>query len=167
LEGTPAYRIAEDLNKPVWVVSDDGSFKSLLGRGFLRSDDTFLDRLKRTMKIFNSARHDEAQSEKSMDLIASFPIQTSRGMLSRKRFGELLRKEKNALPSAGQPRGTRGKPLNQRFEFLDEARALCIEQWPAPDRDAPLNKWTFLVRKGGQWKIERITYSAENDLAPR
>lgn len=160
LEGTPAYRIAEDLNKPVWIVTPEGGFNSLLGRGFLKADDTPLDRLKRTMKIFNSAWADEGQAEKSRDLIAAFPLPTSRGMITRRRFAEFLRKERNALLS-------RGRPLNQRFELLDELHALCLEQWPAPDRDAPLNKWTFLARKGEQWKIERIACGTKDDPAPR
>lgn len=188
LEGTPAFRMAEDLNKPVWIVADNGSFNSLLGRGFLKAEDTLLDRLTRTMKIFNSAWADEGQAEKSRDLIAAFPIATSRGMISRQGFVKFLRKEKSALSPGGRPpvalgasqvsrwpqREARGKraahgavPLNQRFELLDESHALCIEQWPAPDRDAPLNKWTFFVRKGDQWKIERLLRGKAGDLAPR
>ncbi len=53
LTGNPAYRIAEALSRPVWMVSDRGNIQRLLERAFERKDDPQADPVKRVVERFN------------------------------------------------------------------------------------------------------------------
>jgi uncharacterized Fe-S cluster-containing radical SAM superfamily protein len=53
LTGDPAYRIAEELKRPVWVVSDRGDIQRLLERAFERKDDPPAAPVKRFVERFN------------------------------------------------------------------------------------------------------------------
>ncbi|MBI2440281.1 MAG: radical SAM protein [Lentisphaerae bacterium] len=55
LQKVPAYRIAEELNRPCWVVGNDGSAHSLLTRGFGRDRGDQMPELKRLLANFNAA----------------------------------------------------------------------------------------------------------------
>ena len=192
LQRTPAYRISDELNKSVWIVSEIGTFNSLLSRGFVVGSSSLDKRLVETMRLFNLAWQDEAHLEKSLDLIDTFdgakprflnrgkkrrsvstlsiprasdrgaewvdsyPIKTNEGYLSRESYRDMLLREKQRLPDDC-------KPLMQRFEVLDGSQALCMEKWPTKDVSITFNKWTFLIKRGSQWKIEYVTYGKEDD----
>jgi hypothetical protein len=156
LQKTPAYRISDELNKSVWIVSEVGTFNSLLSRGFVVGSSSLDKRLRETMKLFNLAWQDETHLEKSLDLIDSYPIKTNEGYLSRESYRDMLLREKQRLPDDC-------KPLMQRFEVLDGSQALCMEKWPTKDVSITFNKWTFLIKRGSQWKIEYVTYGKEDD----
>lgn len=158
LSGRPAYQIAEQLAKCAWVVGGAGSFNSLLGRGFLKTADSRLDQVKRTMKIFNSAWAPGADPGKSLECVRSFPLRTSAGSLSRARYRRLILQERLRRPA-------RREPIGQRFEFLDNDHALCLETWPTRDAAVTSNKWVFLVKNGKDWKIERTMDASADALA--
>jgi len=58
LTGDPAYRIAEELKKPVWVVSDRGDIQRLLDRAFVRKDDPLAAPVKQVVQRFNLSPED-------------------------------------------------------------------------------------------------------------
>jgi len=101
------------------------------------------------MKLFNAARQDPLQVEKSLDMVSAYPLRVGEDDVSR----EGLRA--SILGAAGLHGGLR-RPLNQRFEVLDETQALCLENWPTEDEARQISRWTFLVKRSGEWKIERI-----------
>jgi hypothetical protein len=101
------------------------------------------------MKSFNRARLEEAPLEASLDLIASFPIETSEGPLDRAALKEALR--------AGRKITGGVFPSAQRIEMLDSDHALCIETWPVKDSAGHINRWTRLVRRESSWLIESIS----------
>jgi hypothetical protein len=149
LEGIPAYRIPEELGLPVWLVDAHGGIDPLLNTRLVTrrgSDQAFLGEL---MERFNRARLEEAELEAGLDLIASFPIETSHGTMARAAWREAIR--------AGRKRTQGVFPLSQRFEMLDADHALCLETWPAKDSPGQINRWTRLVRQESKWLIESIS----------
>jgi hypothetical protein len=100
------------------------------------------------MKRFNLARLEEAQLEAGLDLIASFPIETSEGPLDRAALRQAI--------CAGRKLKTSVFPSTQQFEMLDSEHAICIETWPVKDSAHQLNRWTRLVRRESGWLIESI-----------
>jgi len=149
LRRTPALRISEELKRPVWVVdAQTGGFQSLLDVSMVRSDETGLKALIETMNVLNRSGEGEASREKVLDLIDAYPVETPWGKLDRADLRERIGREKSDAPG-------RGTLLHRRFERLDEAHALCIETWATPDQDTR-PRWTFLVRRGKDWKIERL-----------
>jgi len=53
------------------------------------------------------------------------------------------------------------RPFNQRIEILDDTRALCLENWPTEDEERWVSRWTFLVKKEGGWRIDRVMTGSE------
>lgn len=149
LRRTPALRISEELKRPVWLVdASSGGFETLLDASMVRSGDAGLKALIETMELFNRMGEAEAELEKALDLIDGYPVVTPWGDLSRASFREKIIQEKVNPP--GQY-----TLLYRRFERLDGARALCIETWATAGQDTS-TRWTFLIRRGKEWKIERL-----------
>lgn len=149
LEGTPAYRIPEELRRPVWLVDSHGGIDPLLSTRLVTRRSSTHAPLGEAMERFNRARFDDADLEAGLDLIVSFPIETSQGAMDRTALREALR--------AGQKLTEGVFPSTQRFETLDSDHALCIESWPAKDSPGQINRWTRLVRQGSKWLIESIS----------
>ena len=98
---------------------------------------------------FNRARSGEEEIEAGLDLVASFPIETSGGVLDRAALREAIR--------SGREHTDGVLPSMQRFEILDADHALCIETWPVKNSARRLNRWTRLVRRESRWFIESIS----------
>jgi Radical SAM superfamily/Protein of unknown function (DUF512) len=149
LEGMPAYRIPEELGRPVWVVDPHGVIDPLLSTRLVTRRGPVFPPLHEVMERFNRARIEDTQLEGGLDLIASLPIQISQGTMERAALREEIRTDRKRTQG--------GFPLSQRFEMLDADHALCIETWPAKDSPGQINRWTHLVRKGSEWVIESIS----------
>jgi uncharacterized Fe-S cluster-containing radical SAM superfamily protein len=150
LEGIPAYRIPEELGRPVWLVDAHGGIDPLLSTRLVTRRSSAHAPLREVMERFNRARFEDTEFEAGLDLILSFPVETSQGAMHRATLREAIRAGRNltegALPSA------------QRFETLDADHALCIETWPAKDSPGQINRWTRLVKHGSKWLIESISH---------
>jgi hypothetical protein len=149
LQGTPAYTIAEHLGRPVWVVDPHGGIDPLVSPRLVTRRSTSTTPLREAMVRFNRARSGEEEIEAGLDLVASFPIETSGGVLGRAALREAIlsgrEHTEGALPSA------------QSFEILDADHALCIETWPVKNSARRLNRWTRMVRRESRWFIESIS----------
>jgi uncharacterized Fe-S cluster-containing radical SAM superfamily protein len=158
LRGTPAHRIADGLNKPVWVVDNAGGYEPLLSPLFRRPGEADAGALEKVMERFNAfwQAPQGADPESLLGLIAGWPLETSAGELSRESFLSLVTDERERL-------GVHAKPAQQRFERLDHAHALCIERWQLPDLSVTLNKWIFLVEREKSWHVERLLWGAASD----
>jgi wyosine [tRNA(Phe)-imidazoG37] synthetase (radical SAM superfamily) len=154
LKGTAAYRISEELGRPVWVVEGCGCVNTLLDRPFRKKEDQEAKKILDTMNLFNAAFKDPAQIEKSLDMVDAYPLQTSAGHLTRKGLREYMLK-------ASQLNEKQHRPFNQRIEILDDARALCIENWPTYDEEKWVTRWTFLVKKEVGWRIDQVMTGTE------
>jgi hypothetical protein len=148
LEGTPAYRLPEELGRPVWLVDSQGGIDPLMSTRLVSRRSLGYAPLRQVMESFNRARFEDAELEAGLDLIASFPIETSQGAMHRATLKEAIR--------AGRKLTEGVSPSAQRFEMLDADNALCIETWPAKDSPDQINRWTRLVRQGPKWLIESI-----------
>ena len=149
LQGTPAYRIPEELGRPVWLVDSHGGIDPLLSTRLVTRRSSVHGPLCEVMERFNQERFKDAELEAGLDLIASFPIETSQGAMHRATLREAIR--------AGRKLTEGVFPSTQRFEMLDADHSLCIETWPAKDSPRQINRWTRLVRQGSEWLIESIS----------
>ena len=149
LQGTPAYRIPEELGRPVWLVDSHGGIDPLLSTRLVTRRSSVHGPLCEVMERFNQERFKDAELEAGLDLIASFPIETSQGAMHRATLREAIR--------AGRKLTEGVFPSTQRFEMLDADHSLCIETWPAKDSPGQINRWTRLVRQGSEWLIESIS----------
>ncbi|MCX5908581.1 MAG: hypothetical protein NTY64_15745 [Deltaproteobacteria bacterium] len=96
--------------------------------------------------------------EASLDLIDSYPLQTSRGVWGRDQMRDMMVHGK--MESAGE-----AKPVGQGFHILDDDHAVCMEKWGTQEEAVTLNHWTFLVKRDSQWKIQEIRYGQEDPLS--
>ncbi len=149
LKGVPAHRISDELGRPVWVVEGCGCVNPLLDRPFRRKEERALKPLMETMNLFNAAWQEPSRVESSLDLVDAFPLQISENPVSREELRATM------LGAADWKEELR-RPIHQRFEILDETRALCLENWATEDEARQLSRWTFLVRRNGEWKINRV-----------
>jgi hypothetical protein len=149
LEGTPAYRIPEELGRPVWLVDSHGGIDPLLSTRLVTRRIVSSAPIQKVMERFNKARSKDTELEAGLDLIASFPIETSRGPMDRASLRDAIRSNRKLKEGVF--------PLTQRFEMLDADHALCIETWPAKDSPGQVNRWTRLVRQESRWLIESIS----------
>jgi hypothetical protein len=149
LEGTPAYRIPEELGRPVWLVDAHGGIDPLLSTRLVARRSSAHAPLREVMERFNRARFEDADIEAGLDLIAPFPGETSQGAMDRTSLREAVR--------AGRKLTDGVFPSAQRFEMLDSDHALCIETWSAKDSPGQIHRWTQLVRQGSKWLIESIS----------
>ena len=155
LTGSPAYRIAEELGRPVWVVANDGSFNPLLEGSFESSADSPSGRAKEVMTRFNLCLKDEAMIDQSLDLIAAFPVKTPWGILGRQELREAVVREEKSLRE-------HSAPLSQGISLLDGAHALCTERWQTKAEAGGFTRWTFMVRINADWKIEHFSQGEES-----
>ena len=149
LQGTPAYIIADDLGRPVWLVNPHGWIDPLMSPRLVTRRGSADALLRQVMDRFNRARTADKEVEAGLDLVAHFPIKTSQGDLDRAALREAMR--------AGRKLTEAVSPSAQRFEMLDSDHALCIEIWPVKDSARRLNRWTGLVRRESGWLIESIS----------
>lgn len=158
LRGTPAHQIADTLGKPVWIVDDAGGYETLLSPLFVQPGESDIGMLEKTMERFNAfwCAPQDADPESLLNLIASWPLETSAGALSREQFLSLIADERDRL-------GTHVKPAQQRFERLDHAHSLCIERWQTRDPGVTLNKWVFLVKCEKYWRVGRLLWGTASD----
>jgi len=153
----PAYRIAEELKRTVWVVHEDGSYNPLLSKPYFAKGDAPFEELDKVMKEFNAAFEDEAYLDKALDLVDGWPVTTSWGVLDRAGLSEALRREKQALPE-------NKRPLSQTFYLLDKTQAQCIETWPTQDDSVNCRRWTFLAKRDGRWRVRSIVQGEKQDI---
>jgi NifB/MoaA-like Fe-S oxidoreductase len=158
LRGTPAHQIADALGKPVWIVNDAGGYEPLLSPLFIRPGESDIGALEKTMERFNTFWHtpQDTDSASLLDMVSSWPLETSAGSLSREPFLSLVADERERL-------GAYAKPVQQRFEQLDNEHALCIERWQTRDSEVNLNKWVFLVKRDKSWRIDRLLWGTASD----
>jgi len=152
-----AFRIAEELKKTVWVVHEDGTYNPLLSKPYFAKGDAPFDELDKVMKEFNAAFEDEAKLDKALELVDGWPAATSWGMIGREELRGVLLREKQALPLTA-------KPFNQIFYLLDKTQAQCIETWPTQDDSVSYRRWTFLVKRDGQWRVRSIVQGENQDI---
>jgi len=148
LQGTPAHTIADDLGRPVWLVDPHGGIDPLVSPRLVTRRDSANAPLRKVMERFNRARFEDAQLEAGLDLIVSFPVQTSQGAMDQTSFREAMR--------AGRQLTEGVFPSAQHFEMLDSDHALCMEMWPVKNSERRLNRWTRMVRRQSGWLIESI-----------
>ena len=154
LKGVPAYRISEELGKPVWVVEGCGCVNSLLDRPFRKKEELESKKILDAMNLFNAALKDPDQVEKSLDMVDAYPLQTSAGDLTREEL-------RDSMLRISRLNEKQRRPFNQRIEILDDTRALCLENWPTEDEERWVSRWTFLVKKEGGWRIDRVMTGSE------
>jgi len=152
LKGNPAYRIAEELKRPVWVVSDNGDIHRLLERSFERKDDSPTAAVQKTMERFNLAWKDSTAIDASLELVDAYPVKTPWGLLTREELRRAIHSSKEGHPDEAGP-------LSRTFQLLDGNHALCTEKWPGKERSGPVERWTFLLKKD-KWRIDYISQSA-------
>lgn len=149
LQGTPAYAIADDLGRPVWLVDPHGGIDPLVSPRLVSRRGSADALLRKAMSSFNHARSVDQEIEAGLDLVAYFPIKTSQGDLDRAAMREAMRTGRELMGAVS--------PSAQRFEMLDSDHALCIEIWPFKNSARQLNRWTRLVRRESGWLIESIS----------
>ncbi len=149
LKGTPAYRIPDELGRPVWLVDSHGGIDLLLSTRLVTRRSSTNGPLREVMERFNRARFEDTELEAGLDLISSFPIETSQGALDQAHLREAIR--------AGRTSTDGVFPSAQRFEMLDSDHSLCIETWPAKNSPGQINRWTRLVRRESKWLIESVS----------
>ncbi len=149
LKGVPAYRISEELGRPVWVVEGCGCVNPLLDRPFRKKGDQESKKILDAVNLFNAAFMNPAEIEKSLDAVDAYPLQTSAGDLTREALRDSILK---ICPLIEKQR----RPFSQRIEILDDARALCLENWLTDDEERLVTRWAFLIKRNGAWKIDRI-----------
>ncbi|HOD35224.1 MAG TPA: DUF512 domain-containing protein [Syntrophales bacterium] len=149
LKGVPAYRISEELGRPVWVVEGCGCVNPLLDRPFRKKVDQESRKILDAVNLFNAACMNPAEIEKSLDAVDAYPLLTSAGDVTR----EALR---DSMLRVGQLSENQRRPFNQRIEILDDERALCLENWPTDNEERLVTRWVFLIKRSGAWKIDRI-----------
>jgi uncharacterized Fe-S cluster-containing radical SAM superfamily protein len=158
LKGDPAYRIAEELKRPVWVVAENGAIHRLLEKVFERKEDSPTAGVKKLMEQFNRALKDETAIDSSLDLVHAFPVRTPWGLLTREELRDAILGAREGHPDGEDP-------LFQTFQLLDGSHALCTEKWPCRDTSPAVLRWTFLLKKEDGWRIDYISQSAM-EVAP-
>jgi hypothetical protein len=153
LKKMPALKIPEILGRTTWLISENGDFHQLRGRGFVRPENDVKTTFERILKFFDqSIREDKFDAVSS--LVASFPISTSSGLLKKSEFRDFLKRAKSRFSS-------NAKPEKRILEKLDDKRILCMEDWPGKDPFTPLSRWLFFKKIGKDWKLEMIFLGQE------
>jgi hypothetical protein len=154
----PAYKIAEELKKPVWIINDDASFNPLLSRLFFKKGDSVLEDLAETLQAINRVWQDGGPDDKLLNWVDAYPIATPWGLLDPEQHLRAIQNERRNLPK--DP-----KPLRWNFDLLDADHAQCVETWPTKDASTTFQRWTFLVRRESAWKISEIRQGELSGLA--
>jgi hypothetical protein len=155
LKGKAAYRIAEELKRPVWVVTDNGDIHRLLEKAFERKDDSPTAAIKKLMEQFNCVWKEQTRIDSSLDLVEAFPVKTPWGLLTRDEMRRAILNAKERYPAGAGP-------LSQTFQLLDANHALCMEKWPGREKVGAIVRWTFLLKKD-DWRIGYISQSTTED----
>jgi len=87
----PAHKIADNLGIPVWLVDSNGGIDPLASPRLVTRRSSAHTALREVMERFNRVRSGDEGIEAGLDLVASFPIKTSEGMLDRKELREAIR----------------------------------------------------------------------------
>jgi hypothetical protein len=156
LKGTPAYRIAEELKRPVWVVADNGAIHRLLEKAMERKEDAPTFPVRKIMERFNLAWKDETAIDASLDLVDAYPVRTPWGLLTRQELRGAMLCAKEGVPNGAGP-------LSQAFSLLDGSHALCTEKWPCGKGSRAGLRWTFLLKRKNDWRIDYISEDAPED----
>jgi hypothetical protein len=144
------------VTRPVWVVGDNGAIQRLLEKAMERKEDAPIFPVKKIMERFNIAWKDDTAIDASLDIVDAYPIRTPWGLLTRQEL-------RGAILSAkeGSPNGA--SPLSQTIRLLDGSHALCTEKWPSVDTPRDVVRWTFLLKKKDDWRIDYISQNAMED----
>ena len=108
------------------------------------------------MDRFNLAWKDETSIDSSLDVVDAFPIRTPWGLLTRKELRGVILSAKEGFPNGAGP-------LSQTISLLDGSHALCTEKWPCRNTSRAVLRWTFLLKKKDDWRIDYINQSAMED----
>lgn len=148
LKKIPAYKIPESLGRTTWLIFENGAFRPLKGRGFVRPENLVNKPFEKILKFFYQAIQEDKFADLS-SLVVSFPIPTSEGVLQEGEFLEFLKRAKSRL--------SRDANFEKRmFEKLDDNRVLCMEDWPTEDPSTIFSRWFFFRKIGSDWKVEQI-----------
>lgn len=156
LRGSPAYRIAEELERPVWVVGDNGDVNRLLDRALEQKGNPPSAAVKEAMERFNRAWKDDAAIDSSLGLIAAFPVRTPWGLLTREGLRGVMARMHARRPGAADT-------VSLTVQTLDAVHALCTEKWQGSESLPPLTRWTLLRKEEGGWRIDHIGQSFAED----
>jgi hypothetical protein len=156
LKGVPAYRISEELKQPVWVVADNGNIHHLLEKALERKEDSPTVPVKKIVDRFNLAWKDDTAIDASLDLVDAFPVKTPWGLLTKEELRRAVLSAKEGYPDGDGP-------LSQTVSLLDSSHALCTEKWTSGDTSRSVVRWTFLLKKKDDWRIDYISQNAMED----
>lgn len=149
LKGTPAWRIAEEVGRPVWLIdAERGDCDPLLDVPVFKAGGAGLKGAEAVMDTVGRALYDDDAVGKALDLVDSYPIRIPGGDAGREAYRGWLVSRRSLLAE-------NARLLDRRFEFLDATRTLCIERWPARDHGV-VTRWSFLVRRDDQWKVQSV-----------
>jgi hypothetical protein len=152
LQKTPAFQIQESLGRTVWLVFENGTCQPLKGRGFVKPDRDVKGIFARLLKRFDQSLR-EQRWDVASSWVASYPVQTSDGLLNKAAFRDFLMR----LPTRPAPE----PPFARRaLERLDDRRILCIEDWPAENPSNIFSRWIFFSKVGSDWKMEMFFVSS-------
>jgi len=148
LQKTPALKISELLGRTTWLVSENGAYHPLRGRGFVKTESDVRKLFEKMIRLFDESIREDKWDVLS-SLVASFPVPTSEGILNKGKFRDFLERYKSRLSSEAD--------FERRvFEKLDDHRVLYIEDRPTDDPSEPLSRWFIFSKIGGEWKMEMI-----------
>jgi hypothetical protein len=149
LKGTPAWHIAEEVGRPVWLIdAERGDCDPLLDVPVFMAGGSGLNGAEAVMDTVSRALYDDDAVGKALDLVDSYPIRIPGGDAAREAYRGWLVSQRSLLAE-------NARLLDRRFEFLDATRMLCIERWPARDHGV-VTRWSFLVRRDEQWKVQSV-----------
>jgi hypothetical protein len=112
--------------------------------------------VKKIMERFNLAWKDDTAIDSSLDLVDAFPVKTPWGLLTREELRDAIFSGKEGSPNGAGP-------LSQTFGFLDGSHALCTEKWPNGGTSRGIVRWTFLLKKKNDWRIDYVSQNAMAD----
>ncbi len=154
LQKTPALKIPEILGRTTWLISENGSFHQLRGRGFVKPENDPRKTFEKILKFIDESVQAGKFAAVS-SLVASFPIPTSSGLLKKGEFCDFIKQAKSRFsPNTSLD--------NRTLEKLGDNRVLCMEDWQGKDPSAPFSRWLFFKKTGKNWKLEMIFIGQEN-----
>lgn len=150
LKQAPVTRVAEALERPTWLVDENGTIDPLLDRIFTKRVDR-ANAPRRVVDAFSSALGHDAKIDDVLQLVDAFPIATTGGLLERTELQQAL--------SNGTFAGLdRARRRTRTLELLDETHALSLDDWSFSDRPGTLSLSTFLVKQACGWKIDGLRW---------
>lgn len=154
----PVHMIAEALKKTVWVVKQDGACMPLLEAPLYEktAGDSALP--EEELRVFYAFLEDETLIERSLDLAAGYPFETTWGNLSRNELKSVL--QQNIRTACGD--------MTSRSTLtLDPACVLFLEQWrTAHDRLTLVNRSVCFIKQGAKWKLRWLRQGEDHRGLP-